>query len=274
MSQQSSQHVKHERVRQILELLQAGQARDKIADQFGYSTWKSLDIYMRRHGFSWNSQRHIYTNAESEAPLQEESSVSSADNNFRVNPADINPEEVVRLFGMGILDARDIAKRIGFSGHKEMANYMLRCGYVWSSASQNYINSNPPSPQTDLTSDATTLNSLHSGDELHKSHTATGNINIDKYEPLLEFLWQSRDKLINFIESLNDGNKIPIYHIPGQAKTKSIFLSDRLSDLMIALCEKHSMSQKQGYEAALVEYLSNNGFRDRVEQLLDVRNSM
>ncbi|MDO0824405.1 hypothetical protein [Desulfosporosinus nitroreducens] len=269
MSQQNSKRAKHERVGQILEMLQAGQPRDKIADQFGYSTWKSLDIYMRRHGFTWDSQRHIYTNAVSEVPLKKELAVPIDRDDDALT--DVSPEEVVRLFSTGILDARDIAKRTGFPGHKEMASYMLRRGYVWSSTSLNYIDSNPSPQKTSLNSCTEAEDSLQVIDRVPTGHSLSEVLINDKYISLLEFLWESRNKLVKVIESLNDEDKIQVYPIPGQAKTKSIFLSDRLTDLMMALCDKHNLSQKQGYEAALVEYLSRNGFRDRVEELLDVR---
>lgn len=272
MSQQNSQNAKHDRIDQILKMLQAGLPREKIADQFGYRTWKSLDIYMRRHGFSWDSQRQIYTNAMSHVQLREESKATPIVDGSSLT--DVTPEEIVRLFGTGILDAREIAKKTGFTGHKEMAAFMLRCGYVWSPSTLNYINSNPSSSKSCLDTYRENENNLQYRVRQLTNTSLAEDMTSDKYSSLLEFLWQSREKLIRVIESMNDGDKIQVYNIPGQAKTKSIFLSDRLSDLMSSLCEKHSLSQKQGYEAALVEYLSKNGFRDRVEQLLDVRNTI
>jgi len=271
MAQQNSQASKNDRVKQILEMLLDGQPRDKIADQFGYSTWKSLDIYMRRRGYSWNSQRHVYVNTVSEPLVKEEPSVLSADSHqAEVNPTDINPEDVVRLFSIGILDAREIAKRTGFTGHKEMATYMLRHGYQWSSTSLNYINTNPAPPKLCLAN--ITEESLIKTDEVYTSHALTGNVAIEKYLTLLEFLWQSRDNLIKIIESMNVEDKIQVYHVPGPAKTKSIYLSDGLTELMMTLCQKHSLSQKQGYEAALVEYLSKYGFQAGVDKLIEHQN--
>ena len=263
--------MKRERVSQILEMLQAGQPRERIADQFGYSTWKSLDIYMRRHGFTWDSRRQIYTNAESEATFKKPTRAPIAEDG---DLTDVNPEEIIRLFSLGILDAREIAKKKGFSGHKEMAAYMLRRGYVWSSATSNYIDSNPYQEKAGLNTCAVVQNNPQESYQLHTVHSLS-EVPVDqKYITLLEFLWQSRDKLIKLLESMNTKDKIRVYTIPGQAKTKSIFLSDRLSDLMLTLCEEHSLSQKQGYEAALVEYLSKYGYRDQVEQLFEVHNSI
>src|SRR5665648_169005 len=267
MSQQSSQRIKQERVSQILEMLQKGQPRDKIADQFGYSTWKSLDIYMRRHGFTWDSQNHIYTNAMSEAPHKEELTVPKGVDDG--NLAEVNPEEVVRLFSLGILDARDIAKRTGFPGHKEMATYMRHRGYVWSATSINYLNSNPSPLMTILAGSTDAIDSLQLKDDAPLGHSLSNVLSNDKYVTLLEFLWQSRDKLIKVIESITVENEIRVYTVPGKAKTKSILLSDGLTNLMLALCQEHSLSQRQGYEAALVEYLMKYGYRDNVEHLLN-----
>lgn len=265
MSQGNCQRTNSERVSQILKMLQAGQPRDKIADQFGYSTWKSLDIYMRRRGFIWDSQHRIYTSGVPGAPSNEELTIQSVGN---VNPADVAPEEIVRLFNLGIFDAREIAKRLGFSGHKEMANYMLRREYIWSSSSLNYVCTHPAPLKTCSGPEAT--DSLLRRNDVHFDPSLAEVMTNDNYVTLLEFLWKSRDKLIKAIEFINDGDKTRVFHIPGQAKTKSIFLSDRLADLMTVLCEKHSMSQKQGYEAALIEYLSKNGFQHQVAELLDV----
>lgn len=265
MAQPNNQQVKNERINQVLRMLQAGQPRDKIADQFGYSTWKSLDIYMRRHGFTWDSHRQLYTKAAPEPPPQEELSMPNLE---------INPEDVVKLFSIGILDSREIAKRTGFSGHKEMATYMLRHGYIWSASSLNYINPNPAPLQVGLA--GISEDDFPEIKEVQTDGYAThnGNLSIDKYKTLLEFLWQSRDQLIKVIESMKTEHKIQVYTLPGKAKTKSIFLSDGLAELMLTFCQKHSLSQRQGYEAALVEYLIKCGYQDSIEQLLNTKEKL
>ncbi|KUO73698.1 MAG: hypothetical protein APF81_01985 [Desulfosporosinus sp. BRH_c37] len=264
MSQQNNQQVKNDRINQVLKMLKEGLPRDKIADQFGYSTWKSLDIYMRRHGFTWDSQGQLYTLALPETPPKEELTLPSIE---------INPEDVVKLFSIGILDSREIAKRTGFSGHKEMATYMLRHGYIWSAAALNYINPNPTTSKGDLED---SVENLRETRDVQTDNFAMGNgtLAIEKYKTLLEFLWKSRDQLIKIIESMNTENKIRVYTVPGKAKTKSIFLSDGLSELMLTLCQKHSLSQRQGYEAALVEYLTKYGYQDNIEQLLNTRDKL
>lgn len=147
-----------------------------------------------------------------------------------------------------------------------MAAYMLRHGYIWPSSSLNYINKNPAPLKVSLESSAD--ETLSKTLKVHTSPSSTESMAIEKYLTLLEFLWQSRDNLIKVIESMNSENKVQVYHIPGPAKTKSIFLSDALSELMITFCQKNSLSQKQGYEAALIEYLSKYGFHEGIDQLL------
>jgi hypothetical protein len=45
---------------------------------------------------------------------------------------------IIALFNKEGADAKTIAKRVGFSNHRELANYMKAKGYKWSSAMGNY----------------------------------------------------------------------------------------------------------------------------------------
>lgn len=48
-------------------------------------------------------------------------------------------ELIISLFKQGELDAKDIAKQVGFDTHIELANYMKNKGFVWDSREGNYI---------------------------------------------------------------------------------------------------------------------------------------
>lgn len=47
------------RVKEILEKLESGRSRESISEDYNYSTWKSLDVYMRRLDFLSLSLRKI-----------------------------------------------------------------------------------------------------------------------------------------------------------------------------------------------------------------------
>ncbi|CDX03431.1 Hypothetical protein DPCES_3545 [Desulfitobacterium hafniense] len=262
MSQLQNRQRKASRVNEILNKLRSGQSREAISDHYGYSTWKSLDMYMRRNGFTWDSQRRIYTNAE--AGSTEGPSLASTD------LTEINPDEIIRLFGLGILDAREIAKKTGFPSHKDMAAFMGCHGYVWSSAESNYMDSNPPPQEQSLNNMGKNEDTLAKAAAEHSRSPLTEGFPSDKYITLLEFLWNSRDKLIKMIESTEElqNHKVQVYTIPGEAKTKSIFFSNELATLMTAFCKDHCMSQKQGFEAALIEYLAQHGYEHEINSLL------
>ncbi|SHN79494.1 hypothetical protein [Desulfitobacterium chlororespirans] len=263
MSQLQNQQGKASRVNEILNKLRSGQSREAISVHYGYSTWKSLDMYMRRNGFTWDSQRRIYTNAEAgstEGP-------SSAGTDL----TEINPAEIIRLFELGILDAREIAKKTGFPSHKDMAAFMRRRGYIWSSTESNYMDSNPSPQEQSLNSIGKNEDTLARVAAEHSRSSLSEGFPSDKYITLLEFLWNSRDKLIKMIESIeeSESHKVQVYTIPGEAKTKSIFFSNELATLMTAFCKDHSMSQKQGFEAALIEYLAQHGYEHEINCLLE-----
>lgn len=245
-----------ERVKEILRLLANGKRRDEIAKTYRYSTWKSLDIYMRRHGFIWNSLNNTYV-------INSTSTETDPQGFSRVD--EISPMEIVKLFNTKLLDPREIAKKIGFSDHKEMAAYMLRHNYVWSSKLQNYINTR--SEEASEAAGNLDRNLPASSANFDESHLS-GRSDLEKYGPLLEFLFQNKEKLLKILESVDYNKQIRIYTVQGAAKTKSIFLTDALCELMNEFCSNHSLTQKQGYESAIIEYLSKYGERDAVNKLL------
>lgn len=266
MSVHSSKgHDQNDRVSQILRLLGEGKKREDIALSYHYSTWKSLDIYMRRHGFIWNpiNNTYILNSTTSEASVTVHEPIQEADK--------IKPEEIVRLFETGFLDAREIAQKTGFTDHKAMAAYMLQHNYVWSADLKNYVNNS-----TEKTAEANTdsvitdsvINEALVVQNIPGLNVGTAYLNIEKYASLLEFLWQNREKLLRILETMKVEEQVRIYNVKGPAKTKSLFLTDAICSLMNDFCAKHSLSQKQGYEAAIIEYLSKYGEHEVVSKLL------
>lgn len=257
MSYSNDQVAQKERISLIIDQLSQGVPRDIIAEQFGYKNWKCLDTYMRRHGYYWDRIRKAYLGAERDT--------SSKSDSTRFDTKS-SPDDIIRLFSIGLLDAKQIAGKMGFAGHKEMGEYMRSHGYIWSSNAMNYILS-PNSKSVDTPFKGSIDISLMDYNEIG-SQSKVSSFETEKYEMLLDFLWQSRDQLVKLIESYNASHHVNLYNIPGQAKTKSIYLSDALSGLMRSFCEQHNITQKQGYEAALVEYLSARGYKEKVDQLL------
>ena len=90
-----------------------------------------------------------------------------------------------------------------------------------------------------------------------------------KYIGTLKLLYEKEDKLREILEGKKIIGEIPKYSVPGTSKTKSIYMSDLLSRLIIGFSETKNISQKEIVESAVVEYLMNYGYKEEVELLLN-----
>lgn len=60
MKQAAEAPVYGHRVNATLKGLLEGKTREDLAQAFGLSNWKSLDMYMRRKGFAWEGNEKTY----------------------------------------------------------------------------------------------------------------------------------------------------------------------------------------------------------------------
>ena len=125
------QTVYDDKVNLILDELESGKSRAKLAEEMGYSTWKSLDMYMRRRGFKFDGDNYI-SNQKNDKEDQ------------GVILDEIGSKEilVISLLNNGNRDLKEIALKAGFSDYEELANYMEKRGFKWSSEKNNYVRKN------------------------------------------------------------------------------------------------------------------------------------
>ncbi len=244
-----------QRVDLTLKGLLEGKTREELAESFGLSTWKSLDISLRRKGFTWDSSNKTYIPAinKMDKILDEVSSNTS-----------IKAEQVIKSFKEygEDSDPKMIAEEMGFDDHKEMAEYMQDNNMTWSMEEGNYIQSFKQ--DIDITAEDVELITLKdscdevSGDEFDQ---------LIAYLPLLKMLGKNKEKLLDLLV-IDSKGVIPKYAVPGDPKTKSIYMSDLLSRLMTEFCNTKNISQREVVEGAIVEYLKRHSYKLEVEKLL------
>ncbi|PID02468.1 hypothetical protein CSV67_09200 [Sporosarcina sp. P2] len=115
-----------DRVELIIESLQEGKTRDELAVQFGHRDYRSLDIYMRRRGFTWDSEMQCYIKRETKT----DSYTTQENHGGKV-------AQIIGLFAKG-LDAKAVAEQLFFQSHRALAEYMKNKGYQWVAAENNY----------------------------------------------------------------------------------------------------------------------------------------
>ena len=235
------------RVRKIMELLKF-QTRDEAAEELGYSTYKSMDQYMRRKNFRFDAEENQYVPRENKTHKLDR------------DPKSYAPTKVVSIitaFEEANPDPRLIAKQEGFREHKEMAEYMTTKGYEWNAYKNNY---------------AKTIGKVEekSADEVIEEVASIQkpSSDIDEYIPFIRFLYEKRDDIYQLLSGTVEDGTIPRYVVPGLVRTKAIYMSDMIAKLTAEFSKEKNITQREIVEAALIEFLEKYGFKREIETLL------
>jgi len=237
------------KVKKILELLKF-KTRDEAAAELGYKNYKSLDMYMRRKNFAYDSQEGQYL------PMQ------TRVEKLKNDPKNYAPSKVVSIiaaFEEEGADPKLVAKQEGFTDHKEMAEYMKTKGYEWNVHKNNYVKM--VGRIEDESEDT-----VPPPEPINQSAVAAEGI--AEYLPFLRFLYEKRDDIYQLLSGTREDGKIPRYAVPGLVRTKAIYMSDTIAKLAGEFSKEKNITQREVMEAALVEYLMKYGFKREVEALL------
>ena len=247
-------------VEKILEGLGEGKGREEVAKGLGYKNPVSMDNYMRRRNFSWDSKSGKFVPASERYGLA------------KVTPfvdTSTKAGAIINSFAIGKSDSKEIAKKHGFAGHRELASYMSSKSYVWNVEQGNYIKS-----EKQITVKSVNTEAMEPLDYLTESPTPDkyqGGIvpeELLQYLPLLRMLDESHDKLKLLLEVPNDTGQIPRYSIPGNFACKTVHMAISLDQMVKEFSKEKNISQKDLFEVALLEFFRKYGFVSEVEHLL------
>jgi ribosome assembly protein YihI (activator of Der GTPase) len=250
------------KVKKILERLDAGETREEIADSYSYSSWKSLDVYMRRKGFRYDGEDYVPDEPEEKSIVPENASSKEA--------------LIISLFDSE-KDPRAIAKQTGFSDHRELADFMEQRGYSWSSSAENYLQEKSSARKEEKVTSSETTVAEEKEPQMQAEEAVPASIQqlqqpgelaiLGEFLPLLRKLKAKEEKLDLLLASGSDG-KVPKYAVPGKSTTKSIYMSSKLVGLLEEFSDLRNVSQREIVEGALVEYLQTYGFSEETDALL------
>jgi hypothetical protein len=242
----------NEKVEYILQELGKGRSREDLAAEYDYSNYKSLDIYLRRRGFRYDSKKENYV-----PDLPEEEVVVPENANSKVTL-------IITMFTIENADPKTIAENAGFEDHREMADYMQRQGYSWSTTQKNYRPAENKDVEEEEEQDDT---GSESAEVLAEKEEMSQSSALQKFIPLLEKLQQKEEELFALVDGTSDGT-VPKYAVPGQSTTKSIYMSKSLAQFLEEFSDVKNLSQREIVEAALVQFLKQYGFKTEMETLL------
>lgn len=231
-------------VDKILGMLEDGTDRVEIAEKLGYKNPMSLDNYMRRRNFSWDSRQKSFV------PAAERYSGKGRDNLVQLHGTS-KAALIISLFSQGESDAKDIARQVGFDTHTELASYMKRKGYEWDSLKGNYIKASFDKTQ-------------HPGGHANLGENASMAEMLENILPLLKNL-QNADQQPSISE---ETQSLPRYQVKGMYGTKAMRMANVLDELTRHYSKERNISQREIFEVALVEFFQKYGYRDEIEEFL------
>jgi len=238
------------RVNKILEMLKF-KTRDEVAKGLRYKNYKSLDMYMRRKNFIFDSREQQYVSSFKK--------IEKADKDPK-NYAPVKVVSIITAFEDVDADPKVIARKEGFKDHKEMAEYMTNKGFEWNVYKNNYLKI-----VGKIVEDA----QAEEPPEIH-FRKANGNVPqaLEEYIPFIRFLYEKRDEVYQLLAGTQEDGKIPRYALPGLVRTKAIYMSDMVAKLAAEFSREKNVTQREIMEAALVEYLQKYGFKKEIDTLL------
>ncbi|GMA63504.1 hypothetical protein NZD89_27025 [Alicyclobacillus fastidiosus] len=228
-----------ERLNEILKGLSSGSTREELAQRYQLRNHQSLDQYMRRRGYRWDKRSGTYVKRN-----QKQARVVAS-----------RALDIIAQFRDPNADAKDIAKRLRFPSHHDMAQYMQARGYVWSTEEHNYI------PKHEAAVEEVSHSNV-SQSELNKSDW-------DKYSSIFSLLIQHEDKLTRLLEQTMPAlSEVPRYLVPGVYTVKSVHMVSDLNELVKRFSKENNISQREVFEIALIDFFKNYGFGHEIDLLL------
>lgn len=290
----------NEKVRFIIESLEKNKSRDEIAKELGYSTYKSMDIFLNRQGYRWNRSAKNYFKEEvgsfKNCDLENQRYNSAAGD---LNSHNSRAEYIVDLISKEKYDLKTVAKTAKFKDYKEMALFMKSKGYMWNDELNNYvfkgyenleqsteenisekekITITPVSSNTRTLRDKIDLEKLRNAVTSKQPKETCKELNLDdvenslslkKYLSILKFLEDNKECLYKLFEQQSlSGRKLPRYRIQGAFITKSIHMNNVLNQMVRNYSEENNISQREIFEVALIEFFKKYGYSREVETFL------
>ncbi len=250
-----------EKVKQIIEMLKF-KTRDEVAAELKYKSWKSLDMYMRRKNFAFDSQQGQYFPRQNRVQKPDPKSY-----------APTKVASIITAFEVEGIDPRMVARQEGFQDHREMAEYMKTKGYEWNIHKNNYVKTvgriDVPEP-VDQPVEEAIPGSIGQPPSVPVIQPTGGESpeGLEEYLPFLRYLYENRDELYQLLTGTRDDGIIPRYALPGEVRTKAIYMSEVIAKLAGEFSKEKKVALKEVMEGALVEYLMKYGFKREVETLL------
>lgn len=251
-----------DKVKQILQGLQEGKNRKEVAGEMGYKNYKGMDMYMRRRNFRWEKANNTYVAKHSKDKNQK---IDRPANSSRITQA-------ILLFQKHI-DPKEVAIKVGFTDHNELAAFMKEHGYIWSGEEENYVLETEEATVEEKEEQERLKNSSEENEKkraaLQKNALMKKKIDkMDKYIPVIDLLYKNQENITALLEKEMGEEQLPRYVLKGDDKNKNIYMNRLLANLLEEFSSEKKISQRDVVEGALIEYFRRYAY-EQVNELLN-----
>lgn len=248
-----------ERIHSILTGLTAGKTRDELAKEYDHSTYKTLDIYMRRKGYRFDAHLQNYVPQLEVVPVQPDGSKTSRIIQWLAT----NPEQLALS-----------CQKFNFKDMGELAKYMGSKGYKWNSEINNYeLEPQIVASSEDVRNESSNddnLQSIETSSPQPLHHTGIADAELAIYLPLLKMLSYNQDKLTELLQPYGNGSKIPRYTIEGMRAPKTMQIAHSLATMAKDFSEEKNVIQRDIFEVALIDFFRKYGYEKEIAQMLNI----
>ncbi len=214
-----------------------GKSRDELAEIYGHMSWKTVDMFMRRKGYSWNGDRQVYEIKNSCPEIEEAEQAGTK-----------KALQVLKLFNEG-KDSKEVACELGFKNHLALAEYMKEKGYFWNHQDRCY---------------------QFKGSEAFEDkpvESSSNDIGKPELEEMVQVLLKNREYL-DLLYQLDGNKSLPRYSLGDIRIAKTIQVSNRLNQLIMNFTSDNNINQREFFEIAAIEMMKKYGYEAEIKGLL------
>jgi hypothetical protein len=249
--------VYDERVNRILDYLEQGVTRDEVAGKFRYTSHRSMDIFMSRKNFKWDKRVGTYV------PVL---SPNGTEEGRKTYPSDKVRSILAELSKEGA-DLKEVARKVGFESHMELAAYMKSKGYEWSEEISSYKQIGQAIQCEGQEEKANQGKVLSLQDyQLKKAEHSS----LERFIPMLELLEEHFEQLHGLLTQNEEVGQLPRFTLPGRFVTKSVHMTDMLDQMVRDFSKEKNVNQREIFEVALIEFFQKYGYEREVKTLLKI----
>lgn len=252
---------KEDRIKEVIEALKE-MSIEEVTEMLGYKNTKVLQTMMNRYGYRWSAKDNTFLKKRE-------------DNNKPYTPP------ASTLIGKIILELeknkgnlKNVIQITNFKTVSELAKYMQENNYKWDSSINNYVqialaepNSKGKRKDKDKIKNDT---SIISSKEIQQEFIENVQVNNEAYnlntEQILNFIKNNKDEVREILQGSYTGN-IPRYCVPGRNITKSLYMVDRVADLISKYSYEKHISQREIATIAFIEFFKKYGYKHEIENI-------